>query len=173
MPSRVVLLLLVVVTGCGFDVSLGPADGIREVRHVEELAATELKQGALEIGRDLVVITEEQAGRYLDRFGPDRIGAITAVEIALVEVTVTGGQLARPPVIGIAGRTMIRPGDEVSLPEADVDELRARILARREVILPLRLSVEAAEPLPDGRAADLRVEIVLQPILHVNATKTF
>ncbi len=163
------------LAGCGYEISLGPGDGIDEIRHEELVEREAFAAGTVvELSRDLVILDEEQSREYLERFGADKIGSITAVDLTLVEARADGGVFEGPPVVTMAGETMSRTGTRVSLHEVHVDALRAGILGGTPVVMPVSILLTVAGGPPDLArwAASVHIVVVVQPTLHVDATRS-
>jgi hypothetical protein len=175
MRATMVLAVLSAISGCTFDISLGPNDGIAQVRYEAKVGRAAFAQGGtVVLERDIVIVSAEQSSDYLRRFGADKLDALTGVELELVEAHVEGGAFLGSPVFSLAGATMSGPGDRVTMSDDFVDELRDRILAGQEMVTPGRITLQVADTGSSLATwpASVNIVVVVQPTLHVDAYKT-
>jgi len=198
-------LLFAVASACNFDVTVGKDDGIAPVRYEETVTGlpTNLsvtpdgqrpvttRSGAtmtltiatatsgarqLSLARDLEVFDDAQSAKHLDHFGPDEIGAIRHVSLALVESRYDGLDATRAaqPALTIGSRTLQpgEPGDtSVDLDGATVEAIRVDLLTPKAVELPFRMTFTIPADAPDALAQELHIVVLLQPTLTVDATR--
>lgn len=170
-----VLLAFLFVSACSWEISLGPGDGVSQVRFEADVANPALKSdGTIVLFRDAVLLTAKDSQRYLAKFGPDKIGAIRGVTLELVELRIDGVDLARnaAPTVTLGGHEVAAvPGAEIELDDDQVDDLRAAILGGTELRAPLVIRLEAPLETLDATRPELHILLVVQPTLRVDVTR--
>jgi hypothetical protein len=169
---RRVAIAFLLLAGCAFEVSLGPADGVRAFRFEEDVPNPALaKQGEVSVTREVEVIDEERSRRYLASFGPDKIGSIRRVSLEIVDVRIVGADLAMsgPPTLVIFGHSVTgERGATVELEDGQVDWLRGRLLAGEPVGTTLTVYLEAPLDALDARSPSLHIVVEVQPTLVID-----
>lgn len=169
------LAAFIFVAGCGFEVSLGPGDGIRPIRFEEDVANPALKrEGSVVFNAEVLVVSAADSARYYQRFGPDKIGAIRGVTLEILEISMDGVDLTRtaaPRVTFWGHAVQGRVGEEVELDDDQVDTLRAAILGGTDLRVPLVLTLDTPLEALDETRPELHIVIVVQPTLHVDVTR--
>ena len=178
MLRRVALAFLVLpwlAAGCGWEVSLGPVDGVDSFRWEEDIPNPALKkEGDIVVTRTVEVIDEEHARHYRDELGPDKIGALRRVELTIVEVSIDGVDLAMsgPPTLVLFGHSM--PGEvgaTIELERGQVDWLRARLLAGDPIATSLTVDLQAPVAALDDRLPSLHIVVEVQPTLVIDGSR--
>jgi hypothetical protein len=164
-----VVTLLLGASACQLDLGRGEVTPFRYDALAP--AAADVK-----IMRDVELISAERSQHYLDKYGPDKIGAITSVDVTLDEAYVDGvpaGMFAEPQV-RLDGLVFQRIGDTEALDDDQVNGLRARLLEGAAVVAPMEIYAHAVDPTALAQAPpSLHIVVVVQPTLHVDATKSF
>jgi hypothetical protein len=180
MPVRVVVCFLVLGAACGWELSLGPADGVAPFRFEASLANPAMVDpgpgpvAEVSLSRDVVMISAERSRHYLDRFGADRIAALRGITLTVVEMRIEGADLGQgePPEIVLAGHVMAGvPGETATLDRHQVNQVRARLLAAEAIELPLSITLATTREVLAEGATSLHIVLVVQPTLLVDATR--
>jgi hypothetical protein len=190
-----------VAAGCTLMVDIGKDDGIDPIQ-VDRTAAVPARdtggaaalvpavspgglgvtlQPADDGGRDLVlatdavVFTAEQSAHDLQRFGPDKIGAIRGVTLEVVSASYDGVDTTRvaAPTIALAGNLIVPPARSVDLDGHTLDGLRADLLLAQAVTLPMAIRFHVPAGAADALGATIHVTLVIQPTLHVDAGRSW
>jgi hypothetical protein len=168
--------VFLLLAGC-LQIHLGKDDGIEPVTFDQTLTglAPELvaaPPGAREVNQTetLVVIDAAQAAHDLDRFGPDKIGAIRGVSLSLEEERFDGLDLTRAPAPTITiGTATLAPGDDsVDLDDATVNTVRVDLLTPQAVAIPFTMRFTVPADAPDALGPTVHVVLVFQPTLAVD-----
>lgn len=157
---------------CGFEASLGPADGVRTVRIEEDVPNPALKrEGQVVFATDVAILSAADSARYRNRFGDDKIGSLRGVTLELVELRVDGMDLARssPPQIFLWDhRIDATIGAEIELDDREVDAIRAAMLGETELRAPLIVALDAPLEALDATRPELHIVLVVQPTLRID-----
>jgi hypothetical protein len=173
--SRVAPAFLL-LAGC-LQIHLGKDDGIEPVTFDQTLSglAPQLvpaPAGAREVNltETLVVIDAAKAADDLNRFGPDKIGAIRGVSISVEEEKFDGLDLTRAPKPTIyIGTAVLGPDDDgVDLDDETVNTVRADLLTPQAVAIPFTMRFTIPADAPDALGPKIHVRLVLQPTLTVD-----
>jgi len=162
---------------CTWEISLGPGDGVRSFKFETDIPNPALKKdGDIVMTRDFLLMDEMRSRRYLDTFGPDKIGALRRVTLTVVDVHIVGVDLATtgPPNLVIAGHSLSgKPGASVELDDDQVDWLRSRLLDAEPVVTTLTVDLRAPLAALDARVPSLHITVEIQPTLVIDGTRTF
>ena len=157
---------------CGFEASLGPADGVRSVRIEEDMPNPALvDEGLVVLTEDIEILSASDSAHYRNKFGDDKIGALRGVTLELVEIRIEGLDLARssPPQIFLWDQRMDAVvGAEIELDDPEVDAIRAAMLGETQLLAPLALSLDAPLDALDATRPELHIVLVVQPTLRID-----
>jgi hypothetical protein len=168
--------LLLLLTGC-LRIDLGKDDGIEPITFDKTLtglapALVPAPMDAREVNltETLVVIDAARAAHDLDRFGPDKIGAIRGVSLTVEEETFDGLDLTRAPrpTIYVGSATLGPDDDSVDLDDDTVNTVRADLLTPQAVAIPFTMRFTVPADAPDALGPKVHVVLVFQPTLSVD-----
>jgi hypothetical protein len=175
MLRPVAIGFLLAALACTFEVSLGPGDGVRTFKFEADIPNPALKKdGQIVLTRDFLLIDEMRSQRYLESFGPDKIGALRRVTLTVVDVRIEGVDLAvtGPPTLVIAGHSLPgAPGAMIELDDGQVAWLRDKLLAAEPVVTSLTVDLQTPAGALDARLPSLHIIVEIQPTLVIDATE--
>ena len=167
---------LLAALACTFEVSLGPADGVRTFKFEADIPNPALKKdGQIAMTRDFVLIDEARSQHYLQSLGPNKIGALRRVKLEVVAVDIEGVDLAMtgPPTLVIGNHSLSgEPGATVELDDGEVVWLRDKLLAGEPVVTTLTVDLRAPVAALDARMPSLHIIVEIQPTLVIDAYET-
>jgi len=173
--SRVAPAFLL-LAGC-LQIHLGKDDGIEPLTFDQTVSglAPQLvpaPMGAREVNvtETLIVIDAISAAVDLDRFGPDKIGAIRGVNLSVEEETFDGLDLTRAPkpTLYIGGAVLAPDDDSVDLDDDTVNTVRADLLTPQAVAIPFTMRFTIPADAPDALGPKIHVHMIFQPTLTID-----